>query len=119
MTLHLRNPHSVLAALARRPKDVQQIVAPPGALDREGDPSSKDAWAKVVSVARERGVQITQGGGGAPKGTNKHHSGRPQHKPQANPEAGGRVSAAEAIVKELSGVSVEELLRGAKDRAQG
>jgi 23S rRNA (guanosine2251-2'-O)-methyltransferase len=124
-TLHLRNPHSVLAALAKRPKDVLQIVAPPGALDRESEASSKDAWAKVVSVARERGVQVTQSGGGPKNSAPGKHQGRPgarpQHGqgPQNHGQEAGRVSAAEALVKELPGLSSEELFRGAKDRAGG
>lgn len=119
MSLHIRNPHSVLAALETRPKDVLQIISPPGALDRE-DPAglaSKDAWAKVISVARAKGVQITQGmRESAPKGA-AHKGGRPQGRPQ--PQDGGRVSVAEAVIRERQGLSAEELFRGAKDRAQG
>src|SRR5262245_61271775 len=112
MSLHIRNPHSVLAALETRPKDVLQIISPPGALEREQDPSGKDAWAKVLSVARSKGVQIVAGAGGPRE---SHHSkgpqkgGRPQQQGRPQPQDGGRVSVAEAVIRERQGLTAEEL----------
>lgn len=122
MTLHVRNPHSVLAALETRPKDVTQIVTPPGFLesDREQNAaSSKDAWSKVIAVARSKGVKIVSGSGvreATPK--KDRFQGRSQGARAQSADA-GRISVAEAHLREREGISAEELFRGAKDRAQG
>ncbi len=46
MSLTLRNPHSVLAALQTRPQDVIQVKVPPQ--------SSTEAWDRVIQLAREK-----------------------------------------------------------------
>uniref|UniRef100_A0A7C2K137 RNA methyltransferase n=1 Tax=Schlesneria paludicola TaxID=360056 RepID=A0A7C2K137_9PLAN len=50
MTLLLRNPHSVIAALDRRPGDVLEVRLPPG--------KPSEAWRPVVESARERQIPI-------------------------------------------------------------
>jgi 23S rRNA (guanosine2251-2'-O)-methyltransferase len=97
MPIHIKNPHSVLAALDKRPRDVQQIHLP-------GKAGASDAWEQVGRVAREKGIMVATGG--APR---KDRHG----------DAGGRESAAEAVVRESSGITAEELFRGARDRAGG
>jgi 23S rRNA (guanosine2251-2'-O)-methyltransferase len=119
MTLHLRNPHSVLAALETRPKDVLKIISPPGALDREGSP--KDAWANVIATARAKNIPVVAGSReSAPKGSHGRspQPGRHGGKQEERPE-GGRVSVAEAELRERQGLSAEELFEGARDRAGG
>ena len=50
MSLVLKNPHSVLAALKTRPQDVIDIRLP------AGKPSP--AWAEVMASAREHNIAI-------------------------------------------------------------
>lgn len=110
MSIQIRNPHSVLAALETRPKDVLQINVPPALLDGKKGNSEDDAWAKVVKLAREKGVQV---GSGKPKAP-QDQRGKPQ-----KPQEGGRVGAAEATVREKPAVSAEELFANASSRAGG
>ena len=126
MSLRVRNPHSVLAALETRPKDVLQIIAPSGSLER--DEESRDAWAKVVAEAKAKKVRIVMGsreqaGGHGARGDDRGRGPQAgaRDRAQARPERaeGGRVSVAEAELRERAGVSAEELFRGAKDRASG
>jgi 23S rRNA (guanosine2251-2'-O)-methyltransferase len=139
--LRIRNPHSVLAALEARPRDVQQIIIPPALAEREGrdrggssEPApGRDAWLKVAQIAREKGVAVSAAapqakGGGKPGG---HHGGRNQShgggRPDRNdrPDRGGdreeqgRLGVAEALIQERPGLSPEELFRGAADRVEG
>ena len=51
--LELKNPHSVLAALATRARDVLEI--------RLGDHSPHGAWQDVVDSARSLGVPVRTG----------------------------------------------------------
>ena len=50
MALHLRNPHSVLAALERRPREVLEIRLTPSA------PSA--GWSDVVDAAKPHGIPV-------------------------------------------------------------
>lgn len=50
MSLTLKNPHSVLAALATRPHDVLEVRLPPH--------RPSDAWAQVGDLARSAGVPV-------------------------------------------------------------
>jgi 23S rRNA (guanosine2251-2'-O)-methyltransferase len=111
MALQLRNPHSVLAALETRPQDVLQITAPPD--------SSHEAWSKVLQLARAKGVKIQSGGGGGAGSKPSRSSSRPNLRQEESLQSAGRLGAAEAQVKERSGITAEELFRGARDRAQG
>jgi 23S rRNA (guanosine2251-2'-O)-methyltransferase len=94
MSLRIKNPHSVLAALETRPKDVSQIISPPG-----GFSSSGEVWEKVGRLAQQLRIQVVSGRTGG---------GKPDRSPERSEDA-GRVSAAEAIVKERAGISTEEL----------
>lgn len=123
MSLHIRNPHSALAALESRPKDVLEIIAPPGTVERNGDPlPGRDAWLKVVQAAREKGIRVSaaaraDAGGGA--GRRGGAGSGPGAQRGDLPKEAGRLGGAEAILKEREGVSAEELFRGATDRAGG
>lgn len=93
--LRLKNPHSVLAALQTRPRDVSEIV-----MDARG---GGDAWDSVAQLAKKHGVRVTTGGRG---------------KGPAKPED-GRAGVAEGVVKEREGISIEELFADAPSRSEG
>lgn len=88
MNLELKNPHSVLAAIERRPQDVLEI--------RIGGGPPSDAWRRVVEAAAPHGIPV--------------QSGIVRAKPTHGRDKGERQSVAEAVVKERRGVSLEELL---------
>jgi 23S rRNA (guanosine2251-2'-O)-methyltransferase len=86
MSLIVRNPHSVLAALKSRPKDVLEIRVPP---------SPEEAWAQVVALAKKQGVRVTSA---------------QSSKGAKNPQNEGRSSGAEANLKEREPMAWEEVL---------
>ena len=94
MALELRNPHSVLAALQKRPNavlDVQFNVGSPG-----------PAWDSVATLAAERRIPV------------RRVSAKPEAKRKGHRETsvqGGRVGTSFATVKERAGVSCEELFQ--------
>ncbi len=109
MSIHIRNPHSVLAALEHRPKDVQQVIIP------SGQPS--EGWARVIDRARQLRIPVlTGGGGGGAVGKAGRRDSRPQ---RGAPDEGGRTSVAEAVVLEKEGISAEELFSDARERKGG
>ena len=93
MALYLKNPHSVLAALERRPEDVFEVRLP--------DRGTNDAWERVRSAAQGVGVKVV--------------SAQRDTSPRRKPEAGGRTGNAEAVVKERADTPLEEVLAGADD----
>lgn len=95
MAVHLRNPHSVLAALEQRPQAVVEIRLPTD--------KPTGAWRQVVEAAREIRVPILRS---APVGDSRR---RQRHAPANS----GRSGQAEATVKERATVSVEELFANA------
>ncbi|MFG0335172.1 MAG: 23S rRNA (guanosine(2251)-2'-O)-methyltransferase RlmB [Maioricimonas sp. JB049] len=96
--LILRNPHSVLAAIRTRPRDVQEV--------RINQRTANDAWKGVASAAQAAGVAV-RAFGGRP-GTAKRGGRGGGHE--------GRASAAEASVREREDILLEPLFAGAKDR---
>ena len=137
MSLRLRNPHSVLAALKKRPQDVSEIILPAQALQKAqskgeaqapADPG--DAWAQVAQLAQKHRIPVRQNAQtskstASPDARSKApHKGKPSSKsppssPSSSKEEGGRVGAAEAGVKERKSLSVEELFKGARERKEG
>lgn len=127
MALNLKNPHSVLAVLEKRPHDVLEILVPVGLLERatgkDSDPGvGRDAWLKVVQTALARGIKVkTAPSVGARAGNQQ--GARSQNSRGKLIEAvvvePGRTGGTEAVVKERQGVPVEELFRGAKTRVGG
>ncbi len=101
MTLQLRNPHSVLAALRSRPADVLEIQLGAG---------GGDAWAQVRAEAEQLGIAVAKAGGpspdvaSGPRGKRGDRRGRPPR------EGASRDSIAHATVKERSATAVEELV---------
>ncbi|MBD3673463.1 MAG: 23S rRNA (guanosine(2251)-2'-O)-methyltransferase RlmB [Planctomycetaceae bacterium] len=88
MSLELRNPHSVLAALKHRPHDVREI--------RCTSNSPGGAWEEALLEAQSAGIPISvshrQGGGRRQRGQTERSSGTV------------------ALVKERSPASLEEIL---------
>jgi len=87
-SLKLSNPHSVLAALESRPRDVLEIHASRN--------TSNEGWKQVLHSARERGIPVRE----------------PLPREAGNPRRsrdGGRVGTTFAIVREKPGVSLEAL----------
>jgi len=105
--ISVRNPHSVLAALERRPADVISVhVSASG-----GD----EAWKKVADLARRNKISIHSSGGAD---RNPNDRGRRDSRPTASRED-GRVSSNEAKIEAKEPISAEELFDGAKERAGG
>jgi 23S rRNA (guanosine2251-2'-O)-methyltransferase len=97
MSLVLRNPHSVLAALQTRPEDVFEIRLAPGS------PSPK--WSEVAELARQHEIPIR---------TNLAVEKRP-----AGAAKSERVGAAVALVRERADGLVDELFAGDPAELQG
>src|SRR4051794_12339651 len=116
--LRLRNPHSILAALETRPKDVTEIVSPPS-LER-GETHGQDTWGTIVKMARENGIRVSSGVAQSDqRRQDRNQMSRGDRFQRDNPASGGRVSVAEAVVRERSPISLSDLFIGAKDRADG
>ena len=104
MNLQLRNPHSVLAALARRPQDVLEVSVLGSRLS--------PAWDDVLAQAEDARIPIVR------RAESRQHKQRRKNK--AN-EQGGRTGAAEATVKPSPEVELEAFWRpaGEDDTATG
>jgi 23S rRNA (guanosine2251-2'-O)-methyltransferase len=87
MALHLRNPHSILAAIERRPRDVLEIRLTPSA--------HSPGWMQVIDAAKGLAIPI--------------HTLLPGERRGRPGEREGRQGANEALVKELPGRSLDEL----------
>lgn len=98
MSLVLRNPHSVLAALQCRPDDVFEVRLAPGT------PSPK--WSEVAELARERQIPIR---------TNL----APPEKRPANASKSERMGASVALVRERPDRLVDELFANAATHPNG
>jgi 23S rRNA (guanosine2251-2'-O)-methyltransferase len=88
VTLTLRNPHSVLAALESRPGDVLEVRLPPQ--------RATDAWQSVAELARSAGIAVRTE---LPAESRKIDRG----------EKSERQGAASAFVRERNGISTDEL----------
>lgn len=116
MALTLRNPHSILAALKSRPKDVLQVCVP----SHRGGADLGEGWSQVLELARKHGVQVSQVSrpSGRPDPREQRGSSRPQPR-QNDSVKDGRTGAAEAEVREKESISLEELFSNARERAGG
>jgi len=109
MTLRLKNPHSILAALKTRPRDVIEVRAPAK--------GGADAWAEVRALAQENRVPIKTGQAATADDNRKKHGRRGgKRSPDAKT---GRLGAGEALVRELPGVTLGQLFDDATNRAGG
>lgn len=88
MTLILKNPHSVLAALKTRPHDVVDLRLP------AGKPSP--AWTDVIELARQHEIPIRTNLSEEPRRTGVAQKTE-------------RTGSAQASVRERSGLLIEEL----------
>lgn len=91
MSLTLTNPHSVLAALETRPREVVEV--------RIGSRNPSPAWKEVANAAKAHRVRVATGGGG--------DAGRRKRR-----DNDGRAGGSTATVKERGDVGVKELLAG-------
>ncbi|MDA0591184.1 MAG: 23S rRNA (guanosine(2251)-2'-O)-methyltransferase RlmB [Planctomycetota bacterium] len=99
--LELKNPHSVLAAIRNRPRDVTEIQIQPDSIH--------GAWADVVEAAKVAGIVV------ANDRLRSDVGGRRQQRSEPKTE---RVGVGSATVRENSGVGMGELLSGS-DSATG
>jgi 23S rRNA (guanosine2251-2'-O)-methyltransferase len=95
VSIILRNPHSILATLKSRPKDVLTLALPPGGGGGGSHGDDSDTWAQVEALARAAKVPVRIA----------HRSTRPG----PNNEGDGRTSGAEASIKEKTAIPVETL----------
>lgn len=115
---HLRNPHSVLAALKVRPPDVTEIRVPRGG-------SRGDAWEQVIVVARRHSIPVSERSFGPGDGESSRPGerspprGRSRDREEERADPGRRTAGAEAVVRERAPVAVERLFEGAPSRASG
>lgn len=104
MNLTLKNPHSVLAALQNRPKEVLQLFLP----SDSASGAAKGPWERVEALAKRHGVPVKKGGGGE---SARRKKGESSHGSEESLRAGGF----SALVKERQGFSVEEVLNRSSD----
>lgn len=97
MSLVLRNPHSVLAALQIRPEDVFEVRLAPGT------PSPK--WSEVAELARKHEIPI--------------RTNLAVEKRQAGVGKSERTGAAVALVRERDDGLVDQLFAGEPEQLQG
>lgn len=107
MTLRLKNPHSILAALQTRPQDVIELRLP-----RKG---GTPAWDDVRELAEAHQIPLKHGRSEQRRERRRRggRSGRQQ------PEKTEREGAGEALVRELLGGPLGELFADAAERADG
>ena len=92
MSLTLRNPHSVLAALKHRPKAVQQVFLP---IDTK---NMGDGWAEVSKLAQSHKIPVSK----APPAEREGRRG-------SAPQDGGRTHGIGGLVREKEPVSIQSL----------
>lgn len=93
--LYLKNPHSILAAIEKRAKDVTQVNL--GA-------NPNDAWRAVEDAARAKNIPISRSGADGKR--------RPGNNQGRGPDQAGRESQSEALVKERESLNIEKLFHG-------
>ncbi|MFM9961789.1 MAG: 23S rRNA (guanosine(2251)-2'-O)-methyltransferase RlmB [Planctomycetaceae bacterium] len=98
MSIELKNPHSVLAAIETRPLDVIDIQVATDA------PSP--AWSDVIGIAQTHAIRVIRGG-------------RSPSRDRRGGEKEGRETGMSANVRERSDVPLEELFADAATRANG
>jgi len=98
VTLTLRNPHSVLAALDARPRDVLEVRLPPH--------KPAGVWQEVADRARSSGVLIR---------TELQSAAARGHRAEKSERRG----LASAVVRERDSAPAEQLWRGVADHPHG
>lgn len=90
-TVTLRNPHSVLAALSRRPQDVLEV--------RTARRTPTEAWRDVIQAAQGAGVRVRT----------EPAVERSPGRSAASDREGGRGGGTEAVVRERPAVDIRDL----------
>lgn len=101
--LTLRNPHSVLAALASRPDAVAEVRVPEG--------KGHGAWERVATEARRLGRPVRALPSAEARDPRDRRDRRDRGRPQGGTGGGGRTGA-EAYVDDREAVSLDELFAG-------
>jgi 23S rRNA (guanosine2251-2'-O)-methyltransferase len=101
----VRNPHSVLAALERRPEQVVSVQVSAGGGD--------EAWKRVADLARRNKIPLQAGAADRSFGGRSRRDHHPEGKDN------GRTSLNEARIEAKEAVTAEILFGGAKERAGG
>ncbi|MGK5089142.1 RNA methyltransferase [Bdellovibrionota bacterium FG-2] len=104
MSVRIRNPHSLLAVLKTRPKDVQKIQISRG-MEKSGNPD--DPWQQVLKLARDHKIQVST------------KALEPPHGGFSSSDEGGREGGAEGTVKEKDSIPMEQLFSGASEKKGG
>lgn len=102
MSLRLRNPHSVLAALQTRPDAVIDI--------RLYSHKPSGAWREVMQMASPHRIPVL-------RGVSRRETGRRNRRDQTDQT--GRSGAGEATVRERDGVLPDVLFADVSEQAQG
>jgi 23S rRNA (guanosine2251-2'-O)-methyltransferase len=89
---------------------VSEIIVPPH-LEKGDEAGARDAWSRVIQLAKKKNVRLSNRAPAPEKFQGRN--------PKQKPEQGGRISVAEALVKEREGLATEELFAGAKEKARG
>ena len=100
----VKNPHSILEALKRRPKDVLQVSTPRDDLD--------GVWETIVDLAQKNRVKVTDA---APV---DRSAGRRERSHFKN-NVGGRESGHGATLRPKQGLSIEALFSGVNESSRG
>lgn len=106
--LELHNPHSVLAALETRPRDVREVQLGQGRLSA--------GWQQVSELAARRQVAVVQVQGRTGRGRPERSRGKSSR--GASGES-GRQGAGRALVRPRGGQSLEEIMRPAATADRG
>jgi len=104
MPLRLKNPHSILAALEKRPQDVVELRLP--------TKGGTDAWDAVRQLAEAHHIPLKQGRPEQRK--ERRRRGRREQQGKT-----GREGVGEALVREAPGVPLGDLFADATERADG
>jgi 23S rRNA (guanosine2251-2'-O)-methyltransferase len=106
--LFIKNPHSILAALKTRPKEVLEITPPRDKKD--------DIWDQIEALVIQHRVSINSGGGGR---NDSRRSGGRGDRPAPVQAVGGRESGHGALVKPKAPTSIEALFSGISENTRG
>ena len=107
--LFIKNPHSILAALKMRPKDVLEISLPKDKID--------DVWDEIEALADRNRIRV---GSGGPSGPSRQDSRRAGGANRVEPKSGGgRESGHGAMIKAKPPSSVEVLFSGVTESMRG
>lgn len=113
MFLHLKNPHSIIAALKTRPQDVQQITLP----SSHSSQADIDPWKKIEDLARINKIKVSSASNHVVSGRNL--KGSEVTRSKKNFVEGGRINVAEARIAERQPVDIGTLFDKATDKKNG